>query len=203
MTDGSGEVAAAAGRQMVRVRYGVGAKLARQCGDCTLCCKVMAIEQLAKPASSWCQHCRPGHGCLSYATRPDECCDFDCLWLIDDRLDQRWKPKTGIDHIAGRHRDPLRPWLSRCLAPGALPQPDPRLGGGGRDTGRHGACHRRPDHDSGHTGARIRPWRRPRRPADCPGVAGNAGCWRPSCASVRVGKCSRLDLLFPRPAAMA
>jgi hypothetical protein len=25
----------------------------RQCGDCTLCCKVMAIEQLAKPANAW------------------------------------------------------------------------------------------------------------------------------------------------------
>lgn len=25
----------------------------RQCGDCTLCCKVMAIEELAKPASAW------------------------------------------------------------------------------------------------------------------------------------------------------
>lgn len=24
----------------------------KQCGDCTLCCKVMAIEMLAKPASA-------------------------------------------------------------------------------------------------------------------------------------------------------
>ena len=66
----------------------------KACGDCTLCCKVMAIEELAKPADSWCPHCKPGRGCLIYAARPAECRTFSCLWLIDDRLDQHWKP-TG------------------------------------------------------------------------------------------------------------
>jgi hypothetical protein len=42
----------------------------RACGDCTLCCKVMAIEALAKPAGSWCRHCKPGQGCAIYAERP-------------------------------------------------------------------------------------------------------------------------------------
>jgi hypothetical protein len=67
----------------------------RDCGDCTLCCKVMAIEQLAKPASSWCPHCKPGHGCLIYATRPAEGRTYACLWLTDHRLDQRWKPNRS------------------------------------------------------------------------------------------------------------
>jgi hypothetical protein len=67
----------------------------RECGDCTLCCKVMAIEQLAKPASSWCPHCKPGRGCQIYADRPDECRSFNCLWLANDRLDERWRPSKS------------------------------------------------------------------------------------------------------------
>ena len=67
----------------------------KACGDCTLCCKVMAIEELARPASSWCPHCEPGRGCLIYAARPTECRTYSCLWLLDDRLDQRWKPSKS------------------------------------------------------------------------------------------------------------
>ena len=67
----------------------------RQCGDCALCCKVMAIEEFAKPASSWCPHCKPGHGCLIYAHRPVECRAFNCLWLINHLLDQHWKPSKS------------------------------------------------------------------------------------------------------------
>jgi hypothetical protein len=55
----------------------------------------MAIEELAKPAGSWCPHCRPGRGCLIYDARPAECRTFSCLWLIDDRLDQHWKPSRS------------------------------------------------------------------------------------------------------------
>lgn len=67
----------------------------RQCGDCTLCCKVMAIEQLAKPASSWCPHCKPGRGCLIYPDRPAECQIYKCLWLIDERFGPHWKPNKS------------------------------------------------------------------------------------------------------------
>ena len=42
----------------------------RTCGDCTLCCKVMAIEELAKPVGTWCPHCKPGRGCRIYPDRP-------------------------------------------------------------------------------------------------------------------------------------
>lgn len=67
----------------------------RQCGDCALCCKVMAIEELAKPASSWCPHCKPGHGCLVYADRPAECRTYNCLWLLDERFGPHWKPNKS------------------------------------------------------------------------------------------------------------
>jgi hypothetical protein len=65
------------------------------CGDCTLCCKVMAIEEFAKPAGSWCTHCKPRRGCLIYADRPAECRSFRCLWLVNDLLDEHWKPNKS------------------------------------------------------------------------------------------------------------
>jgi hypothetical protein len=65
------------------------------CGDCTLCCKVMAIEELTKPASAWCPHCKPDRGCQIYPDRPAECRTFSCLWLVNDLLDQRWKPSKS------------------------------------------------------------------------------------------------------------
>ena len=64
----------------------------RACGDCTLCCKVMAIEEIAKPAGQWCRHCKPGRGCLVYDDRPAECRAFNCLWLMDERFGPHWKP---------------------------------------------------------------------------------------------------------------
>lgn len=81
----------------------------RQCGDCTLCCKVMAIEQLDKPANVWCPHCNPKRGCAIYANRPDECRSFRCLWLANDRLGYSWNPArakfvltTSVDGIEVR-----------------------------------------------------------------------------------------------------
>jgi hypothetical protein len=68
---------------------------ARTCGDCTLCCKVMAIEELAKPVGQWCRHCKPGHGYLVYDSRPAECRAFHCLWLIDPRFGAHWKPSKS------------------------------------------------------------------------------------------------------------
>lgn len=67
----------------------------KPCGDCTLCCKVMEIEQLTKPAGAWCPHCKPKHGCLIYADRPAECRAFNCLWRVNDRLDEAWKPSKA------------------------------------------------------------------------------------------------------------
>jgi len=66
--------------------------MSRGCGDCTLCCKVMAVEEIAKPAGQWCRHCRPGRGCGIYDHRPAECRSFNCLWLIDARFGAHWKP---------------------------------------------------------------------------------------------------------------
>lgn len=66
----------------------------RRCGDCTLCCKIMAIEELDKPAGKWCHHCHPGR-CHVYDNRPAECRQFNCLWLVDVRFGPHWQPSKS------------------------------------------------------------------------------------------------------------
>lgn len=62
------------------------------CGSCTLCCKLLAIEEINKPVGKWCDRCNVGVGCGQYEDRPTACREFECLWLhsqkpqIDDAL---------------------------------------------------------------------------------------------------------------------
>ena len=65
---------------------------ARQCGGCTLCCKVLAIAELAKPSGTWCPHCTPGTGCRIHDRRPEECRAFSCGWLLDTAFPESWRP---------------------------------------------------------------------------------------------------------------
>ncbi|MGL5736548.1 MAG: YkgJ family cysteine cluster protein [Beijerinckiaceae bacterium] len=68
---------------------------ARECGDCTLCCKVFDVPVLDKPAGRWCQHCQPGQGCGIHATRPDFCRQFFCLWITQGWIGPEWKPNLS------------------------------------------------------------------------------------------------------------
>ena len=45
--------------------------------------------------SAWCLHCKPGHGGEIYPERPDECRSFNCMWLVNDHLDERWRPSKS------------------------------------------------------------------------------------------------------------
>jgi len=69
--------------------------MTRECGTCTLCCKVMGIYALDKPRGRWCDHAMPGRGCAIYDDRPQECRTFSCLWLLDDNLGPEWKPEKS------------------------------------------------------------------------------------------------------------
>nr|WP_210262967.1 hypothetical protein [Bradyrhizobium brasilense] len=55
----------------------------------------MAIEELAKPANTWCPHCKPGRGCRIYPGRPMECRSFSCVWLANELLEEHWKPSRS------------------------------------------------------------------------------------------------------------
>jgi hypothetical protein len=67
----------------------------RSCGTCTLCCKVFHIPELDKPAGAWCRNCVQGAGCGIHATRPSQCRDFFCLWLMDGSMPAEWKPERS------------------------------------------------------------------------------------------------------------
>ena len=67
----------------------------KQCGDCSLCCKIMAIPELGKPKDVWCEHVIRKRGCGIYETRPHSCRAFKCLWLQDPRLPPEWKPNKS------------------------------------------------------------------------------------------------------------
>jgi len=61
----------------------------RTCGTCTLCCKLLPVRELAKPAGKKCEHQR-FNGCAIYSERPPSCRMWSCRWLTDqDTADLR------------------------------------------------------------------------------------------------------------------
>ncbi|MDP3855033.1 YkgJ family cysteine cluster protein [Phenylobacterium sp.] len=64
----------------------------KSCGECGMCCKLLAIQTLDKAAGAWCGHFKRGTGCGIYADRPPACQGFTCLWLDSEKLDDAWRP---------------------------------------------------------------------------------------------------------------
>lgn len=64
----------------------------RECGSCTLCCKVYDIPEIQKAAGKWCGQCKPGRGCKIHDNLPDQCAEFNCLWRTDAAMPAQWKP---------------------------------------------------------------------------------------------------------------
>ena len=70
----------------------VGPVPGRQCGSCSLCCKVVAFPDFQKPAGKWCQHVNQGRGCKIHAERPASCAAYHCEWMLNPGLSAEWKP---------------------------------------------------------------------------------------------------------------
>ena len=64
----------------------------RQCGTCTLCCKLLGIKEIDKPDWTWCKHCKPGRGCGIYETRPGPCQKFYCGYRQSIDIGDHWFP---------------------------------------------------------------------------------------------------------------
>jgi hypothetical protein len=65
----------------------------RQCGECSLCCKLLHVIELDKPGGQWCPHCRPGAGgCSIYETRPPICRGYYCGWMLSKNVGDEWQP---------------------------------------------------------------------------------------------------------------
>lgn len=76
--------------------------MTRECGACSLCCKLTYVVELNKPIDSWCPHCQPGHGgCTIYADRPTSCRTFICGWLSGElKIGDEWFPPRSKMIIA-------------------------------------------------------------------------------------------------------
>ena len=80
----------------------------RKCGSCTLCCKTIAVEELAKPPGRQCPHSLGSKGCAIYDLRPASCRRFYCEWRLSKALGPEWRPDrarfalmvTATGHLA-------------------------------------------------------------------------------------------------------
>jgi hypothetical protein len=89
----------------------------RGCDGCTLCCKLIAVPELNKPAQVWCRHCEPKSGCRIHSERPQACRDFLCAFLLNPSMPEAWRPMRShlviVAHESGRvvqvHCDPQWP----------------------------------------------------------------------------------------------
>jgi hypothetical protein len=68
-------------------------ELRRRCGDCQLCCKLVPVANLGKPAGQRCKYQRVGKGCTVHArlaTISNACLMWNCRWLVqNDTADLR------------------------------------------------------------------------------------------------------------------
>jgi hypothetical protein len=67
----------------------------RDCGTCTLCCKLLAVQEIEKPRGIVCAHCDEGRGCRIYESRPKQCRLFNCYFLTNSRLREQWRPSKS------------------------------------------------------------------------------------------------------------
>ena len=102
--------------------------MARECGDCTMCCKLIGVKEIDKKPNSWCEHCEVGKGCSIYADAPPSCHDFRCLWLDNEEMTDNLRPdKTKVvlggttdgNHVVA-YVDPARPDAYKTGRMGAL-----------------------------------------------------------------------------------
>jgi hypothetical protein len=64
------------------------------CGECTLCCTLLRVDELRKLGGSPCRHLRVAPappGCGIHAQRPGICRSYACLWLAGG-LDEGDRP---------------------------------------------------------------------------------------------------------------
>jgi hypothetical protein len=58
----------------------------RACGACAVCCTVLQIDELAKPAGVACWHLKTTGGCAIWGEHPTPCKTYVCLWRLSDVL---------------------------------------------------------------------------------------------------------------------
>lgn len=63
----------------------------RHCGSCTLCCRLVPVEELKKTAGERCAHQRHT-GCAIYQRRPQSCRLWSCQWRLGTDTEDQLRP---------------------------------------------------------------------------------------------------------------
>lgn len=68
-------------------------RLQRRCGSCTLCCRLLPVRELDKPANTRCRH-QGRQGCAVYHRPgfPVSCEVWSCRWLVADDTEDMPRP---------------------------------------------------------------------------------------------------------------
>lgn len=79
----------------------------RACGTCSLCCKVVGVQELNKPIGTWCSHAKRQNGRAVYDARPASCRIFRCQWPLAEGIGPESKPDRAefalLKSDNGRH----------------------------------------------------------------------------------------------------
>ena len=67
----------------------------RSCGTCSLCCTVLRVDELSKPAGQNCGYQKGERGCGIHVSRPPVCRGYHCLWLQGGLEDDERPDRTG------------------------------------------------------------------------------------------------------------
>lgn len=87
------------------------------CGTCSMCCKLMAVEELNKPVNVWCQHVVKRKGCGIYSDRPESCRTFQCLWLRMKDMPEEARPDRCKVMLDAAEQDDGTPALVAMIDP--------------------------------------------------------------------------------------
>lgn len=69
----------------------------RECGECTMCCKLLPVVELDKPAGVMCDHCVGRSSCGIYSERPQDCKTFECMYYQMENVSTDLRPdKCGV-----------------------------------------------------------------------------------------------------------
>jgi hypothetical protein len=67
----------------------------QECGECTLCCKLLETHDIPSPKGIYCKKCEPGIGCKIHATRPKECRKYQCMWSQMENVGIEMRPDNS------------------------------------------------------------------------------------------------------------
>jgi len=64
----------------------------QECGECTLCCKLLELHEIPSKIGEWCKYCDKTKGCSIYVGKPKECDTYKCMWLEMENVGVELRP---------------------------------------------------------------------------------------------------------------